>query len=141
MRVQRRPADAGLPGCPTVGRVVRRRRRGPASGPRVVRGMFWNCRGLEAELLLLKDYMRLKGVAFACLCETKVFGADLSCPEWIWIPGPETLPKVGSAMPRLGLGALVDRRLFPAAAAVKAGKYSVLVRLNGADEDLFISAV
>jgi hypothetical protein len=44
--------------------------------------------------------------------------ADLSCPEWIWIPGPETLPKVGSAMPRLGLGVLVDRRLFSAAAAV-----------------------
>jgi hypothetical protein len=44
-------------------------------------------------------------------------------------------------MPRLGLGVLVDRRLFPPAAAVKAGKYSVWVRLNGADEDLFISAV
>ena len=137
------PSGAEQPELPVVTAArcrVRRKRRVAESVPKTVRGMFWNCRGLETELLLLKDYMRSKAVSFACLCETKVCGADLSCSEWIWIPGPETLPKMGSALPRMGLGVLADRRMFPSAAAVKTGKYTVWVRLQGADADFFICA-
>ena len=33
---------------------------------------------------------------------------------------------------------MADRRMFPSAAAVKTGKYTVWVRLQGADADFFI---
>ena len=40
----------------------------------------------------------------------------------------------------MGLGVLADRRMFPSAAAIKTGKYTVWVRLQGADADSFICA-
>ena len=73
------PSGAEQPELPVVTAArcrVRRKRRVAEPVPKTVRGMFWNCRGLETELLLLKDYMRSKAVSFACLCETKVYGTN-----------------------------------------------------------------
>ena len=70
------PSGAELPVDTAARCRVRRKRRVAESVPKTVRGMFWNCRGLETELLLLKDCMRSKAVTFACLCETKVYGTN-----------------------------------------------------------------
>jgi hypothetical protein len=49
--------------------------------------MFWNCRGLEYELIIIEG-LHANEDSF------KLFDADLSCPRWIWIPGPARLLKV-----------------------------------------------
>ena len=105
-------------------------------------GLFWNSCGLEDDLDLVQEYMMEHECAFGCFSETKLFGQDLCEKDevWEWHPGPETLPALGSKLPRLGLGVMTRRSLFPSASVVRKDKYSVWVRLPGTVMDAYVCA-
>ena len=113
----------------------RRKRSGGASSS--VRILFWNARGVVDDVDELIDYMESKDISAAGICETKVFGVDLSRRGWTWLRGPETLPYLGKTLPRMGLGFLVRDNVLKGASVVSAGKYSMWIKIPGADEVLY----
>ena len=107
----------------------------------MVCGMFWNCRGLEDEIEHVKLVLEERDAAYGVFCETKSFGANYSDSTWEWLPGPETLPSLGESVPRMGLGVLVRKSLFPGASVVSSGKCTMWVRLPGYGTDLFVCGI
>ena len=116
----------------------KRRRRAPQKAQAVLVSMFWNARGLADQVDEAIDYMQAKSITVAAFCESKTFGEELSRRGYSWHAGPETLPKRGAKLPRMGVGFLVHDATHPHAEIVEKKSYSAWLRLKGDSQDLYI---
>ena len=76
-------------------------------------------------------------VAYACLCETKLFGEDISTDKWKWLAGQRRFPAFRTTRRRREWAWV---SWFPDAEVVHTGKYTVWVRLPGRTMDMYVCA-
>ena len=111
------------------------------NGQRLMRGMFWNGRGIVDKVDELTMFMEREEISYCMISESRNYGRDLSRGRWKWLAGAECLPEVGCPTPPKGLGALINMDRLPNATIVKSTTCALWIRVPGLTVDLYVAGI